>query len=601
MPRAPTRVFKKRKRSFNGIQVQQLRKLVCDLERTPRPSTSTNTDQDLGLVDFDVSTPDIVEASESSSKKKIGSSLDHYDKYEAENDNEYCNDIINLSDLETLLSEIAVCVKCSGPLSIHKRNRLGLSLTVCIKCNDCGYEVSSKNSKQLAGGRAEINVRTVYAFRSIGKGEQGARTWCGVMNLPSPLTFKRYNKLLCTATKSVCEESMKEAAKECVQENDGDKDVTAIFDGTWQRRGFSSLNGVLTAIAANTGKVVDVRVYSKFCRCKNRLDNNHNLNKCQANFNGASGMMEVAGAVDMFYQSEFTRGLRYKFYLGDGDSAAFPTVLKEKPYGDELIPEKLECVAHVRKRMGTRLRNLKVKMGKSFLPDGKSIGGRGRLTKVIIDEIQTYYGLAIVRNTDSLAKMKVAVWATYFHLMSSNESPSHGACPTGLDSWCKYQKAISEGKPYDHKAHTHLPEPVMKVIKPIFKDLSNEALLRKCLHGQTQNPSESLNSVIWSRIPKTTFVMLNTLELGVYEAVASFNMGNVVKCNVLEKCGINPGSRCVTEMKQQDLRRIAKAEKAQQEIEKRCRKKLSIAKKRLEDGFEDLEDPDNPSYGAGMH
>lgn len=79
--------------------------------------------------------------------------------------------------------------------------------------------------------------------------------------------------------------------------------------------------------------------------------------------------MEVAGVVDMFYQSEFTRNLRNKDYLGDGDSAAFPTVLKEKPYRDECIPEKLECVAHVRKRMGTRLRKLNEKMGKTHLPD----------------------------------------------------------------------------------------------------------------------------------------------------------------------------------------------------------------------------------------
>lgn len=101
---------------------------------------------------------------------------------------------------------------------------------------------------QLANGRAEINIRTVYAFRSIGKGEQAARTWCKVMNLPRPITFKGYNKLLCSATKKVCVDSMKKAAEECVLENDGNKEVTAIFDGTWQRRGHSSLNVALTAI-----------------------------------------------------------------------------------------------------------------------------------------------------------------------------------------------------------------------------------------------------------------------------------------------------------------------------------------------------------------
>lgn len=39
--------------------------------------------------------------------------------------------------------------------------------------------------------------------------------------------------------------------------------------------------------------------------------------------------MEVAGVVDVFYQSDLTKNLKYKFYMGDGDSAAFPTVLKK--------------------------------------------------------------------------------------------------------------------------------------------------------------------------------------------------------------------------------------------------------------------------------
>ena len=33
-------------------------------------------------------------------------------------------------------------------------------------------------------------------------------------------------------------------------------------------------------------------------------------------------------------------------------------VLEAKPYGDELHPEKLECVGHIQKRVGSRLRTL---------------------------------------------------------------------------------------------------------------------------------------------------------------------------------------------------------------------------------------------------
>lgn len=51
----------------------------------------------------------------------------------------------------------------------------------------------------------------------------------------------------------------------------------------------------------------------------------------------------------------------------------------------------------------------------------------------------------------------------------------------------------------------------------------------------------------------------------------------------------------------QDECRIEKAETAQQEIEKRYQKQRSMGNKRLEDGYEDLEDPDIPTYGAKMH
>ncbi|KAG8327746.1 hypothetical protein J6590_012794 [Homalodisca vitripennis] len=48
-------------------------------------------------------------------------------------------------------------------------------------------------------------------------------------------------------------------------------------------------------------------------------------------------------------------------------------------------------------------------------------------------------------------------------------------------------------------------------------------------------------------------------------------------------------------------RRIWKADKAIEDIEKKCRRELTSAKRKLEDHYEQQEDPDNPAYGAGMH
>lgn len=109
------------------------------------------------------------------------------------------------------------------------------------------------------------------------------------------------------------------------------------------------MNGIVTAIAANTDKIIGVRVLTKFCRCKNRINNEHE-DDCTANFSGASGGMEIDGVLDMFRNSQNVYNIRYKNYLGGGDRASFPTVVAAEPYGPNFNIEKLECVGHVQKR-----------------------------------------------------------------------------------------------------------------------------------------------------------------------------------------------------------------------------------------------------------
>ena len=53
---------------------------------------------------------------------------------------------------------------------------------------------------------------------------------------------------------------------------------------------------------------------------------------------------------------------------------------------------------------------------------------------------------------------------------------------------------------------------------PIFRDLSNENLLEKCLHSHTRNDNEAINSVIWRKCPKDVFVSKKVLEITVASA-----------------------------------------------------------------------------------
>ena len=61
---------------------------------------------------------------------------------------------------------------------------------------------------------------------------------------------------------------MTDAADELQENKDeqGISDVTVSCDGSWQKRGHSSLNGVVTVLSSDSGKCFDYRVMTKTCK-----------------------------------------------------------------------------------------------------------------------------------------------------------------------------------------------------------------------------------------------------------------------------------------------------------------------------------------------
>lgn len=78
---------------------------------------------------------------------------------------------------------------------------------------------------------------------------------------------------------------------------------------------------------------------------------------------------------------------------------------------------------------GDQIENIKSRNQKLVLFDEKGLGGKNRLSKAVIDQIQNYYGLAIRRTTDSEEKMRNNVWALFYHKRSTDENPHHELCP----------------------------------------------------------------------------------------------------------------------------------------------------------------------------
>ncbi|GFV40319.1 uncharacterized protein TNCV_4900381 [Trichonephila clavipes] len=264
----------------------------------------------------------------------------------------------------------------------------------------------------------------------------------------SKTAYTNHENKLMSVISEVSELSMQKAASELLVLHPTKNKIVECgisVDGTWQRRGYSSMNGCVAALSVDTG-----------------------------------------------------------LYLSVKDT-----------YGKDSVT-KYECIGHVQKRVGARLRKLMSK--------NKNLSGKGKLTDFFIDRLQNYYGIAVRSNVGNLSGLQQNVIAALFHCSSSVEKPMHGQCPIGKDSWCYYQRALSCGKKPNEK-YKGLSNEVLNTIKPTYLELCTKELLTKCLHGKTQNSNECLNGVIWQRVPKEVFVCLKILKSVALDAVIQFNDG----------------------------------------------------------------------------
>ena len=183
------------------------------------------------------------------------------------------------------------------------------------------------------------------------------------------------------------------------------------------KRGHSSLNGVATGISMENKKVLDVQVFSRFCHSCSKWESQEGTpehgkwkvtHTCSKNHSGSAGSMESKSAINIFSNSIEKYNLRYVHYTGDGDTESYIKVVDTKLYGN-FTPQKLECVGHVQKRLGTRLRKLRDEKKHEILSDGKKISAKGRLTDKIINKMQNYYRMAIRQNTGQLHEMKKGI------------------------------------------------------------------------------------------------------------------------------------------------------------------------------------------------
>ena len=153
------------------------------------------------------------------------------------------------------------------------------------------------------------NVRSV-----ISKGNEAMHTFMTVMNMPPPLSHQSYNYInlsLYNIYEKAAKESMLAGLNDLKEKGnvstDEPVDTDIGIDESWQKRGHSSLNGIVTSVARENKKVIDYKVYSKFCKSCTLWESKKGTEEyivwkedhgrdCEINLFQSSGAMESAGA-----------------------------------------------------------------------------------------------------------------------------------------------------------------------------------------------------------------------------------------------------------------------------------------------------------------
>ena len=134
---------------------------------------------------------------------------------------------------------------------------------------------NTANSKVNRGQPSyAVNREAVMSFTEIGQGHKAIKSFCGSMNMPPPMNFNAFRKSKENVNRAYIEtmhESTHQAALESKKPVLGEAfdietlvDIRARFDGSWQNRGYASMNGVVTAMSPQN-ECLDVEVLIKKC------------------------------------------------------------------------------------------------------------------------------------------------------------------------------------------------------------------------------------------------------------------------------------------------------------------------------------------------
>lgn len=311
------------------------------------------------------------EFSSTSANKLRGSQDDSF--FVSESDSAtYC--FIQFGLVFSSLQAIVKCRECDSDITFLKYGQRGLGFKIKLVCQ-CGDRFI--NSCHMINNAYEGNRRFMYVMRLIGVGLQGINYFCGYMDIGKTFNINLYYNIvnsISVSVNAVYDLVIRKAVREEKELNKNagfpENELSVSGDGSWSKRGFSSLLGIISLIGKFSNKIVDTVVKSNFCRACNTWGGREDTDEydawyethepeCQANRQGSAGKMEVDGIIEMFQRSVEKHGVKYAYYIGDGDTKTLKNLLETAPYGDDFVVKKKECVLHVKKRMYRRAKEAK--------------------------------------------------------------------------------------------------------------------------------------------------------------------------------------------------------------------------------------------------
>lgn len=185
---------------------------------------------------------------------------------------------LNMNAINTLLENIK-CSEClSGSISISCGNNFGFATKLHMQCNSCGYMYGNTYSSPRVPqqGQFEANKKIVQAFLKIGRGHAAVEEFSMILGIQS-MDKKTFSKCLNSlhADGEDVRSKVLEMARSIVRKkheeidaslkNQPIIDISVSYDGTWHKRGHTSLYGIGIVIDVLTGLIIDYEVLSKYC------------------------------------------------------------------------------------------------------------------------------------------------------------------------------------------------------------------------------------------------------------------------------------------------------------------------------------------------